>query len=70
MEIQTQLPSRKDIHKDSTWSSEAMYANWDAWQAELATAQHALSELKVFAGKLNTGPDVVARWLAYGCQPR
>ena len=60
---QPQLPPRKDIPKESTWSSEALFANWEAWQAELEHAQRVLPELKAFAGKLKTGPDVVARWL-------
>jgi oligoendopeptidase F len=63
MENPPQLPPRKDVLKESTWSSEAMYADWEAWQAELTTAQRALPELEAFAGKLRAGPDLVADWL-------
>jgi len=63
MENQPQLPPRKDIPKESTWSSEALFASWGAWQAELELVQRALPDLAAFAGKLKTGPEVVARWL-------
>jgi oligoendopeptidase F len=63
MENQPQLPPRKDIPKECTWSSEALFASWGAWQAELELVQRALPDLAAFAGKLKTGPEVVARWL-------
>ncbi|MBN1146265.1 MAG: oligoendopeptidase F [Anaerolineales bacterium] len=57
------LPARKDVPKESTWNSEALFKDWSAWRTELEAARQALPALSAFAGKLGAGPDTLADWL-------
>jgi oligoendopeptidase F len=54
---------RKDAPAASTWNAAAVYATWDAWQADYDAALADLPQLAEFAGTL-TNAETVARWLA------
>lgn len=57
------LPLRKDVPKEHTWNAEAMFSNWEAWEAERKSASNSIAKLSEFKGKLGKGVDKLADWL-------
>ena len=54
---------RKDVPPESKWHSEALFASWEAWEAEAKALESMLPQLPAFEGTLDQGPSVLADWL-------
>ncbi len=63
MSQSTDLPKRTDVPKENTWNAEALFKDWDTWQAELKIARSELPELSTYSGKLSENAETLADWL-------
>ena len=54
---------REDAPVESTWNAESVFANWDAWQAELEALSAEIPGHEEYGGKLTTDPATLATWL-------
>lgn len=56
----TSLPTRSEVDPKYTWNAESLFANPEAWDAELAAILADVPSVKTFQGRLHEGPDVLA----------
>lgn len=54
-----ELRTRDQIDARYKWNQESLFASDDAWEAELASLGEALPAVSAFAGRLDTGPDLL-----------
>ncbi len=59
----TQLPTRDTIEDRFKWDLAAIYADDEAWEADIAAVQAMLPEIQALEGRLSEGPEVVATFL-------
>ena len=55
--------ARKDVSKEQTWNSEAVYPTWDDWQKDFELAQSDIKKLAEYQGTLGQGPARLVKWL-------
>jgi len=61
----TELRTREEIADRFKWNLANLYADDEAWEAEIATIQGMLPEARSYQGHLAEGPEMVARWLEH-----
>ncbi len=55
----TTLPTRSEISKDFTWNAESIFADQQAFEAEVDSILAALPKVRVFQGRLKEGPSIL-----------
>ncbi|MBI5294183.1 MAG: oligoendopeptidase F [Chloroflexi bacterium] len=55
----TTLPARSEISKDFTWNAESVFADQQAFEAEVASILAALPKVREFQGRLKEGPSIL-----------
>jgi oligoendopeptidase F len=56
----TTLPTRSEISKDFTWNAESVFADQQAFEAEVDSILAALPKVREFQGRLKEGPSILA----------
>lgn len=54
---------RQAIPANQKWNMELFYPSWDAWEADLATAEAQYTELAGYKGRLEEGPESLRKVL-------
>ncbi len=62
--MSTTVPPRSEIPKQSTWSTESIFASDDAWEAEFERVSASLPALDGYQGRLAEGSRVLADYFA------
>ena len=58
----TQVPSRQQVPRESTWNHESVFPSFAAWREEYQAASQALSQIDAFKGTLSQSPQRLAAW--------
>ncbi len=59
------IPARREIPEEYTWDVASVFANDDAWEAEIRSVRERLEQVGRFRGHLGDGPQVLADWLEF-----
>ena len=59
------IPERKNIPDEFKWNLEAIYKNIEDWQKNFDEINLKINGLENYSGKLNTGPEVLLKFLKY-----